>query len=65
MTEFNYGATPLAEGGVCFRVWAPHVQTMAVKIGDRVLEMARDGENFQAVDESAQAGDSYSFLLNG
>ena len=65
MTEFNYGATPLAEGGVCFSVWAPHVQTMAVKIGDRVLEMARDGETFQAVDESAQAGDSYSFLLNG
>src|SRR5260370_24469209 len=28
----TYGATPLREGGVQFRVWAPNVKTLAVKI---------------------------------
>src|SRR6266851_4777826 len=42
----TYGATPLREGGVQFRVWAPNLKTLAVKICELPLAGARDSEPF-------------------
>jgi maltooligosyltrehalose trehalohydrolase len=64
----KYGATPLAEGGVRFRVWAPKLQTLAVKIcgsQDREFPMTRSGEDFEVHVPDARPGDLYSFVLDG
>jgi maltooligosyltrehalose trehalohydrolase len=60
----SYGATPLPTGGVKFRVWAPNVQTLAVRVGDAVFPMAREGEDFQVLAPDAQPGRTYSLVLD-
>ncbi|MES2390253.1 MAG: malto-oligosyltrehalose trehalohydrolase, partial [Acidobacteriota bacterium] len=50
-----------------FGIWAPRVQRMSVKVGERVLSM--NGPNkrgWWTLDvEEAQCGDDYAFLVNG
>lgn len=65
MTEPRYGATPRAGEGVDFRVWAPKVKTMAVKIAGRDVPMTRTGEDFHAFIDSAHCGDDYALILDG
>jgi len=60
----NYGATLLPGGGVQFRVWAPNVRTLAVKLDGRTIPMAREGEDFQILVSDAQPGQNYSLLLD-
>ena len=60
----RYGATPLPGGGVQFRVWAPNVQTMAVKISQRRFPMTRCGEDFEVVAPHAHSGDRYSLVFD-
>ena len=61
----KYGATPLATGGVQFRVWAPLVSTLAVRVnGSAPLSLERAGEDFQLFAPDARPGDSYALLLN-
>ncbi len=59
-----YGATPLPDGGVQFRVWAPHVGTLAVKMDGAVFPMTREGEDFQVVAPQAGPGQTYSLVLD-
>ena len=62
-----YGATVLPEGGVEFRVWAPRVRAMSVRIeGSRHREhaMDREGEDFHAVVKNARSGEYYSYVLD-
>ena len=62
----TYGATPLAGGGVQFRVWAPNVSQMAVRIaGHEPRAMTRSGEDFELLLEDARPGDRYSLVLDG
>jgi maltooligosyltrehalose trehalohydrolase len=76
----KYGATPLREGGVHFRVWAPNLKTMAVKRADArdsqtllpsrdrkgaVTAMTRNGEDFEAYIPDARPGDLYTLVLDG
>jgi maltooligosyltrehalose trehalohydrolase len=60
----TYGATPLPGGGVQFRVWAPHVQTLAVKMDGAVFPMTREGEGFQVLAPHAQPGQTYALVLD-
>jgi maltooligosyltrehalose trehalohydrolase len=66
----RYGATPLPEGGVQFRVWAPNLKTLSVKLPSRdrkaaVAVMVRRGEDFEVCIPDARPGDLYSFVLDG
>ena len=58
----EYGATPLKNGGVQFRVWAPDVSSLSLQLCERPpLTMTRDGEDFELLVPHAQPGDNYSF----
>jgi len=62
----THGATPLAGGGVQFRVWAPRVSQMSVRIaGHEPRAMNRSGEDFELIVENAQPGDRYGLVLDG
>jgi maltooligosyltrehalose trehalohydrolase len=59
------GAIPRADGTTSFRVWAPHANEVAVRIGgeSRALEAGADGV-FEGV-LRAMPGDDYAFVLDG
>ena len=62
--RLNYGATPLGDEGVRFRVWAPDVGSLSLQLSERPpLAMQRDGEDFELLVPDAQPGDTYSFLF--
>jgi maltooligosyltrehalose trehalohydrolase len=65
MSNIPFGATPLSDGGARFRVWAPDVDALAVKIHGRILPANRVGEDFELYVAEAKAGDEYSLILNG
>jgi len=65
MFDFPYGATPLVDGGVRFHVWAPNVQTLAVKMADRLIPMTRTGDDYDVFVPDARPGDGYSLILDG
>ncbi len=60
-----FGAVPLAEGGVEFRVWAPNASRLAVRLGgaDHGLEPVGDGVFAARLD--AAAGADYLYVLDG
>ena len=60
----TYGATPLPSGGVRFRVWAPNVSTLAVKLDTRLFPMTRTGEDFEVTIRDAHPGQRYFFVLD-
>ncbi len=60
----TYGAIPLPGGGVRFRVWAPNVRTLSVKIGTRVFPMTRAGEDFEVTIPEAHPGQRYFLVLD-
>ena len=57
-----YGAMPLREGGVQFRVWAPNVRALAVNVAGTVFPMSRHGEDFHVLVPQAQSGQTYSLV---
>ena len=62
-----YGATPVAAEGVQFRVWAPNVQELALKIEGhpaRLVPMTRNGEDFELFIPDVHPGDRYRFVLD-
>jgi maltooligosyltrehalose trehalohydrolase len=61
----TYGATPLPAGGVQFRVWAPDLKTLAVKISARTFQMTRCGEDFEVYVADARPDDLYTLVLDG
>lgn len=62
--RLQYGATPLAEGGVEFRVWAPEQASLAVGLWQQApAAMARMGEDFVSIVPDARPGDLYSFVF--
>jgi maltooligosyltrehalose trehalohydrolase len=60
-----FGAVPLDEGTVEFRVWAPNASRVSVRVhgGEHELEPAGDGVRAGAV--RADAGDDYLYVLDG
>jgi maltooligosyltrehalose trehalohydrolase len=61
----TYGATPLPEGGVYFRVWAPNVRELGVRVGGNTFPMTRAGEDFEVLIPTANPGQTYSLILDG
>jgi maltooligosyltrehalose trehalohydrolase len=61
----TYGATPLPEGGVYFRVWAPNVGELGVRVEGNTFPMTRDGEDFEVLIPTATPGQTYSLVLDG
>jgi len=61
----TYGATPLPAGGVQFRVWAPNLKTLAVKVLARTFQMTRCGEDFEVCVPDARPDDLYMLVLDG
>jgi maltooligosyltrehalose trehalohydrolase len=62
----TYGATPISGEGVRFRVWAPNVEKLAVKIEGpgRCVPMNRAGEDFEALIAGIHPGDRYRLVLD-
>ena len=62
----NYGATFIAGQGVQFRVWAPRLKKLAVKIdgSESLHRMNRNGEDFELLLPGARAGQQYMLVLN-
>ena len=62
--RLTYGATPLPDQGVQFRVWAPDVSSLSVQLSQGpALSMKRAGEDFLLLVPHAKPGDAYSFLF--
>src|SRR5438105_4371980 len=60
-----FGAVPLPEGGVEFRVWAPFASAVAVRVGGEEHDLAPAGEGVHAAVAAAEPGDDYLFVLDG
>ena len=67
--SLQFGARPQADGSTLFRVWAPLVESVAVKVvGDAPQTVGmerRDGDVFETVIPDLQAGADYFYLLDG
>ncbi len=62
----TYGATPRGREGVQFRVWAPNLNALAVRLewtNPSLIPMTRNGEDFEVLVPDAHPGDLYSFVL--
>ena len=59
------GATPLDDGRVAFRVWAPRAGSLAVRVGGAVQELVDTGEGIHEGDAFAEPGDDYVLVLDG
>src|SRR6202162_437933 len=66
--RLEFGAGPLSSGGVEFRVWAPLVKEIAVKIKaprEIVRPMDCSGEVFTTTIKEIGAGADYVYLIDG
>src|SRR5258708_39396444 len=59
----TYGASQ-QEGSAHFRVWAPKIVDMAVKISGRLFPMDRQGEDFEADIPDVEPEIDYLFVLD-
>jgi maltooligosyltrehalose trehalohydrolase len=58
------GALPLDDGGVEFRVWAPHAAHVSVRVNDREHPLERSDDGVWTAEAFADAGDDYLFVLD-
>lgn len=66
--RLEFGARPLAAGGVQFRVWAPLANEIALVVkapGHLILPMSREHDCFHAIAAEAGAGTDYFFRVDG
>jgi maltooligosyltrehalose trehalohydrolase len=66
--KIGLGATYLGEGRCQFRVWAPPIQKMEVRIvspEERIVPLNREGEYHQVQAEKIEPGSLYFFRLDG
>jgi maltooligosyltrehalose trehalohydrolase len=63
--ERKLGAFPLRGGGVEFRVWAPHAESIALRIGGHDLQLDDAGYGIYETSTDARPGDDYAFVLDG
>jgi maltooligosyltrehalose trehalohydrolase len=63
--ERRLGATPLDDGSVQFRVWAPQRDDVWVRVGDREHALIPAGHGMHEVRVPAQAGEDYVYVLDG
>jgi maltooligosyltrehalose trehalohydrolase len=67
--QLEFGARPLPEGGTLFRLWAPLIERVAVKVVapfEQTFEMERGaGDLFEVRAEGVAAGADYFYLIGG
>ena len=63
--ERPLGARPLDDARAEFRVWAPHPESVSVRVGGSDHPMERGGDCVYEVVAPARAGDDYLFLVDG
>ena len=63
--ERPLGAYPRADALVEFRVWAPHAQSVALRLGEHDLDLEDAGFGVYEATVPAHAGDDYWFVLDG
>jgi maltooligosyltrehalose trehalohydrolase len=63
--ERRFGATPLDERVVEFRVWAPERDDVWVRIGDREHALTPAGHGVHEARVPARAGEDYVYVLDG
>jgi maltooligosyltrehalose trehalohydrolase len=63
--ERRLGATPLGDGSVEFRVWAPRAETVAVRVRGADHALADEGLGVRSARVEAGHGDDYEFVLDG
>ena len=63
--ERPLGARPRADGSTEFRVWAPHAGSVALRLGDREIDLGDAGYGVYETIAPARAGDDYWFVLDG
>ncbi|HEY1384982.1 MAG TPA: malto-oligosyltrehalose trehalohydrolase [Dongiaceae bacterium] len=62
--DMPFGAAPLPDGRVRFRLWAPAQQAVSVAVEGTVLPMATAGDGwFELTTDAARAGSAYAFQL--
>jgi maltooligosyltrehalose trehalohydrolase len=62
----SVGATPPGDGRWRFRVWAPFVQRVEVRIGERMHRLKRGERGYhEAILERVAPGARYAFVLDG
>src|SRR4051812_47485867 len=59
------GAIPVDESTVEFRVWAPHADSLTVRVKDDEHALAAEEDGTFAARVPARAGDTYVFVLDG
>ena len=63
--ERPLGARPLDDRASEFRVWAPHADSISLRLGDRDLELEAAGYGVYEVVAPATTGDDYLFVVDG
>ena len=63
--ERKLGAFPLRGGGVEFRVWAPHAESIALRVGGQDLRLDDAGYGVYETSTDARPGDDYVFVVDG
>ena len=59
-----FGAVPLGEGRVAFRVWAPSAARVSVRVGGRDHGLEPSGDGVHEGEVAAGAGDDYLYVLD-
>ncbi|MGZ4291561.1 MAG: alpha-amylase family glycosyl hydrolase [Gaiellaceae bacterium] len=60
-----FGAVPLEESGVEFRVWAPAASRLVVRVHGDEQPLEEVGDGIWSAEVFADAGDDYLFVLDG
>jgi maltooligosyltrehalose trehalohydrolase len=59
------GAIPVGPGRAEFRVWAPDVESVAIRVGGAPYALERSDDGTWSREVSAGTGDDYTFVLDG
>src|SRR5690242_8594939 len=65
ISQLSLGANLLANGECSFCVWAPRARRVNVRLRGQDFEMPREPHGIFSVTERAQAGERYSYVLDG
>jgi maltooligosyltrehalose trehalohydrolase len=60
-----FGAVPLEEGGVEFRVWAPRASRLAVRVHGAEHDLDPVADGVWTIEAFADPGDDYVFVVDG
>jgi maltooligosyltrehalose trehalohydrolase len=63
--QLPLGATPRPDGSACFRVWAPHAKSLALRLGQRELALTALGLGVYEIEAPAAAGEDYRYVVDG